>query len=826
MNKKLLGIATLILVGLAGNYFGYPVSIGAPFLFGSIFSMLALQAFGFSIGIFTALAISAGSYCSVHHPDCIFVLVGEVIFVGWLYFRKGSMFVFADILYWLLIGMPLGYLCSRHVLDLPSNSSLIFIFNLALNGISNALVARLFFMLLQARERKHRFSLREVISSLLALFILIPSLAILTYESQHDFRQFDKNIRQILLGSSRHTVSSLNLWLHEKMVRLGNLSWRMSHERKNSQQLLDSMRELDYDLAMVGIIDKNGISTDFSPAVDELGASTIGRDFSDRPYLAELKKRLKPQLSEVVWSKFGMQDPIVVLAAPIVVNGVFDGYSAGIFNIQNIRQILFLSSEQSGAELTLIDKNGLVIASTRHGLPIMAPFVRAGGQLKDLDDGLVQWTPNNSGLASSYDCWLNAIYFVESKVGNQGEWTLLVEQSVSSYQREISAMYADKLGLVLVILLFTMGFAELISRNVIRSFDKLHHISHQVRKDVALVDHVTWPESMVSEVNFLIIAVKEMASLLISKIYEIGSINETLEERIGERTRQLEELNSSLASQVDEESERRRKQEHILVQQAKLASMGEMLGAIAHQWRQPLNGLGLCVQNIKDAYRFGELDQKYLDTTVDESMVQIAQMSKTIDDFRDFFKPDKELVLFDAMEVVGEVLVLLAAQLHVHDIRYVLSCLTHQRSFERVEDIVPCQEKEVLGYKNEFGHVILNLVTNAKDAICERREKGLMDASEQGFISFEFTNVTEGIVITIRDNGIGIPPELRDRVFEPYFSTKGPGSGTGVGLYLAKIIVEEHMGGRLTVEEGGLGAVFVITLPSGKKQGDLVKNLH
>lgn len=822
--KKVPVIVALIAVGLAGNYFGYPAFINADYLFGSFFSMLVLQVFGFIPGIIAAFIISAGTFFTAYHPYSLLVLVGEVVVVGWLYSRnKGFAFVFMDTLYWLIIGMPVGYLCSRFSLDLDSSLSFIFMFKQAINGICNALMARLLFMFLQVRGRDYMFPLREVIFNFLALFMLIPSFVIFTYESRRDFNQFDRGIRQALLGESRQTVNSLNLWLHEKIIKVNSLAWRKTHYKEVSQDNLDAIRESDFDLSMIGFIDKNAMSTAFSPVVDDLGASTIGLDFSDRQYLVELKRTLQPQLSEVVLSKFGEPDPIVVLAAPVLADGIYDGYVAGIFNIIQIRQILTLAASDDGLDLTLIDKNGLVIVSTHQTLSIMAPFARSAGEQQALADGLVQWTPDLPRLNSLYERWWNTVYFIESEVGNHGEWTLIVEQSVAPYRMELTGMYANQLEIVFVILILTMIFARLISRNILGSFGQLHDISIQLQHDVTSVDQVVWPKSMVSEVDYLIGTVKDIATLLVSKIREVISVNENLETRIAKRTRQLAELNSNLETQVKEEVERRHKQEQLLVQQAKLAAMGEMLGAIAHQWRQPLNTLGLCVQNIKDAYRFGELDQGYLDATVDQSMAQIAQMSKTIDDFRDFFRKDKNITRFDAMAVVGEVLSLFSPQLRVHDIRFVLSCLTHQRSFDRVEDIVLCPEKEMEGSKNEFKHVILNLISNAKDAICERRGVEGKLFSESGYIIFDFSTVEKEIVITVRDNGVGISAQLRDRVFEPYFTTKKPGCGTGIGMYLAKIIIEEHFHGKLTVGESEQGAAFVITVPAGgiETQGKL-----
>lgn len=274
---------------------------------------------------------------------------------------------------------------------------------------------------------------------------------------------------------------------------------------------------------------------------------------------------------------------------------------------------------------------------------------------------------------------------------------------------------------------------------------------------------------------------------------------------------QLEVLHNKLQARVAEEVSLRKKNEDILVQQSKLAAMGEMLGAIAHQWRQPLNALGLIIQNIRDAYDHGELDRGRIERSVQKSMSQIQHMSKTIDDFRHFFQPDKERADFDTMYAVGEVLALFSAQLEAGDIAFSLVCSTHNKTFTRVEDIEACPEKTINGFRNEFEHVILNLINNAREAIVDHR---VLSGNKQhhGLITFTFRSDGDSIVIEVGDNGGGVPAGVIDRIFEPYFTTKDPAKGTGLGLYMSKVIIEEHMGGTLSVRNSSQGALFTIGL--------------
>ncbi len=229
-------------------------------------------------------------------------------------------------------------------------------------------------------------------------------------------------------------------------------------------------------------------------------------------------------------------------------------------------------------------------------------------------------------------------------------------------------------------------------------------------------------------------------------------------------------------------------QEHLLIQQSKMAALGEMVGAIAHQWRQPLNAVGLKVQSIKLDYEYGELDQARLESVVESVMTIVRHMSKTIDDFRNFFKPDRAAAPFDLRDSIHGALDILAAQLEYHNIA--VSC-------DLGSEPLRCQ-----GYPNEFKQVVLNILSNAKDAILEARVEG----------EIQLRALREGgwALITIANNGGEIPEETMARIYEPYFTTKEPGQGTGIGLYMSKMIIERSFQGRLySSSEQGWTSFFI-----------------
>ena len=194
------------------------------------------------------------------------------------------------------------------------------------------------------------------------------------------------------------------------------------------------------------------------------------------------------------------------------------------------------------------------------------------------------------------------------------------------------------------------------------------------------------------------------------------------------------------------------------------------------------------------AYEYGELDKERLNNAVATAMWQINFMSKTIDDFRNFFKPSKEKELFEVRKVVDATVSLMKAQL--------------QNNYIDVEIIVEKEGLVINGYPNEFKHVLLNLINNAKDAILMRKAKENCEAR----ITIEISETDNRVILKIRDTGGGIREDIMDKIFDPYFTTKDEGTGTGIGLYISKTMIERNMGGRLTVRNWKEGAEFRIEL--------------
>ena len=257
---------------------------------------------------------------------------------------------------------------------------------------------------------------------------------------------------------------------------------------------------------------------------------------------------------------------------------------------------------------------------------------------------------------------------------------------------------------------------------------------------------------------------------------------------------EMEQLNLSLS----EASKKRNEQEKLLMQQSRYAAMGEMISSIAHQWRQPINALNLVIANIKDAYKFGKLNEEFLDRSVTKSNRLIQKMSTTIDDFRDFFKPEKESTNFSIEEVVMDAVNLLDGVF---------------KNFEIVIETDFAENINVSGYPNEFSQAILNILNNAKDAM-------ILKEIFSKKILIKLWQDKESIYLSIEDTAGGIPESIIEKIFDPYFTTKETADGTGIGLYMTQAIIRDHMHGSICVRNSDKGAVFTIKLNrTGKKRG-------
>ena len=539
----LLFFATLIAAGLAGNYFKYPIFLNIDFLFGSIFAMLALQFFGLGQGIAAAAIIGSYTYILWNHPYAIIILTVEVAFVAWLMNRRKIGMVQADTIFWLVIGMPLVYLFYHLVMHTPPSNTYIVMTKQAVNGITNTLVARIIFTGYSIKTRSALTSYSELVYNMLAAFVLFPALIILAISSRTDFNNTDQNIRRSLMQSSQRLDHYVETWIKNRKSPVINLA-ELAETRtpQQMQPFLELVKKSDANYPRVGLLDKTATITAYAPLVDELGKSNIGKSAADRPYIPQLKQTLKPMLTEVVMGIIGVPKPRVFMLAPVVIKGEYGGYIVGVLSLDQIHEQLDKSLSENGTLYTLLDKNSKIIMTTHHDQKMMTPFVRGKGELKRIDNRISQWIPELPPNISVIERWKKSVYITETAIGDLAEWKLILEQPVAPFQKALYDSYTGKLLLLFLILLGSLVLAELLSRRAVATLDNLSQITRNLPEKLAIgTKNFKWPESGIIEAHHLINNFISMAYALSEQFLEIREVNQSLEQRVDERTAELKE---------------------------------------------------------------------------------------------------------------------------------------------------------------------------------------------------------------------------------------------------------------------------------------------
>lgn len=351
----------------------------------------------------------------------------------------------------------------------------------------------------------------------------------------------------------------------------------------------------------------------------------------------------------------------------------------------------------------------------------------------------------------------NIVFSIESVQVGLGKFFDLLGRKIDKDEKiRIELKNTDEFG----------EMAKIINKNV-------EVVRENLKKDIKLIEDAT---SVVSSLK---------KGDLERRLEEVASSNE-----LNKLKEVMNKMLNSLEDRIVLEINERTKQEQLLIQQSKLASMGNMIGNIAHQWRQPLSEINAVLMNMQVKKEHDDLSDESFEKSLEECDVILAHMSNTISDFQNFFKPSKEKTKF-------------SLQKECQSASYIIESSLKYNSIDFEIDIG--KDCEILGYPREFSQAILNILSNAKDVLIDRKVKN-------PYIKLSLKEGSKFALIKIQDNGGGISEEVKDRIFEPYFTTKHATQGTGIGLYMSKIIIEANMHGFITVENSDEGAIFTIKL--------------
>ncbi|RXJ67147.1 hypothetical protein CRV08_11185 [Halarcobacter ebronensis] len=374
--------------------------------------------------------------------------------------------------------------------------------------------------------------------------------------------------------------------------------------------------------------------------------------------------------------------------------------------------------------------------------------------------------------------------------------------SLKQFHKKIENMYYSFFTFFVILLVIIFLISFFIARSFSKPIISLNEVANEISKgNLGLRSF----NNNSDEIGHLSKSFNMMISKIESSQKELKDSYEKLEDRVEERTlelnktnkmledktHELEQLNQVLDKKVKEEVEKRAKQEKLLMHQSRLAAMGEMIGNIAHQWRQPLSMITTAASGMKVEKEFGLSNNESELNKIEVIIKTSNYLSNTIEDFSNFFKPNKHKETFHIEDKLQQSLELVASSLKFH----------HIIVEEDLDKTI-----EIKGFPNEYAQAILNILTNSKDVLVQRKIK-----NPTIFIKLYKDN--NYAVLEIEDNAGGIDEKIIDKIFEPYFTTKHKYQGTGIGLYMSKMIVEENMQGKLGVENSKHGALFKIKIP-------------
>lgn len=596
--------------------------------------------------------------------------------------------------------------------------------------------------------------------------------------------QIRKDINRHQLQLAVAVSTQVDSYLNTSYIALQSFA-RQHQELRDPRDLHHLRLALDANIATLKhlramyLVDTNGkiIAIAVNGGSTALQRDLLGIDLSSNQLFRHVRTTAKEQWSDSFLSIVG-GGLSVALAMPAGQRVII-----GEFELDNLTRFLKRISTIPDQNIFVLDRRGQVIADqsetyTAQQLNLSnLPLVRQGLQ-------------GSSAVTGTFKLEGRPMIGSVQRVPSL-DWLVLVAQPRERAYHQLLVTGGITAAGVLTALLTGMIIAISLARSLAKRFEQLAEHARTVADGNGTGD---WPRTNITEIGALAAHLQQMSDRLHERA-------ELLEQEIAERQRaqeelhlkqlQLEALNASLEFRVQEEVHRNREKDAIMLQQSRLASMGEMLSNIAHQWRQPLNELSLLVQTQQLEFEENTLTRERASELVALCMQTIRHMSRTIDSFRDFHLPRQQADVFELTESIRQVGDLVQATLKNSGITLV----THLNG-----------NCTINGKANEFTQALLNLVTNARDALLERR-------TEQGRITISFECDGSQAAITVGDNAGGIPEELLGRIFEPYFTTKHKAQGTGLGLYMSRTIVVAKMNGSLTARNGREGAELLITLP-------------
>lgn len=532
-STKILSCALLCILGFLGNWFNLTLFFNVDFLFGSFFTMFAILSIGGAYGVIVGIVAGTCTYFLWNHPWAIIIFAAEAIFVATGYSRRKGNPVVYDILYWVCIGMPLIYLFYHQLMGLHPQSTLLIMLKQSVNGLFNALMASLAWILLQFLRRSSGTSLsyNRVLFVVMVSLVLLPSTFLMvsgmrTYQEKRT-QSFQARISSTAEAARRILAD----WIQERHRNVQILATLIGNPNvnthENMQHYVEIVKTATPAFKGMGVFDQNSISVSYSP-LEQDGKSTLGVDMSARSHIAIMRRDKNPFITDVIMSRLGNPSPIVIFLAPIVISGQYEGYCSGVVEVAQILGLLQNLAPQ-GTHISVVDAFDRTIVSTLPDLKTMDPFPRPYHNIEGTADSVpVLYRPDPKANITFMQQWAGAYFYSMLPLSESCRWKIIVEAPCAPLIADISQYGLLRLGLLGLLILFAVALSHFLSKGFISGIVRLQTLTRSLPGQLANVVNMEWPRSSIEELSELSGKFREMAVALHKDMAKRGLVEEEL----------------------------------------------------------------------------------------------------------------------------------------------------------------------------------------------------------------------------------------------------------------------------------------------------------
>lgn len=509
-------VAFLIVIGIVANYFHLPFLFGNDFIFGSIITFIIIRFYGMKWGLLAAILINIYTIRIWGHHYAAIVLTLEAIFVGFLSRRmKANNLPMLDLIYWLILGIPLVCLFYHVIYDLNWTMTTIIFLKQTVNGVFNALIANFAVLFITLRMKYHDryiLSFQELLFNIFILFILLPCLITVNYQGDTVKKQMVSDIESELRYKSSMVAFGVTRFIEENLTPIRKLSRMIEKNEveRNSEQLQRSLA-LIYKTNPVFhtlyVADKNGTAVAFYPESTTSGKATIGLNFEDREYYRMVKRYMKPYISSVFVTSIVVNRPVVTITSPIIDGGDFIGFVNGTLNLEVFNRII----KEDKISVHLIDSNRRVIYSNDPNYNILDHFETLPENLFEGEVEYKESTNKNERVDVRLE---QSKYILKYSLDDGITWQLVAEANVGSFIKPVFVFYIKMLLITLLSIVLAFVLSLLISYRLMDPLKKLANVTSNLPAKIIKQKEIQWPGIKFTEFKKLMQNFSDMADVL------------------------------------------------------------------------------------------------------------------------------------------------------------------------------------------------------------------------------------------------------------------------------------------------------------------------